>query len=331
MRLHDPWLLALLVLLPLVWRLLLRAPHADTAFPGSAGAAGGKARAARASAAAAAAAAHRRAGAAGRWRWRARRSAARRTEVHSEGIDIMLAVDVSSSMLAEDFAIDGQRVNRLDAVKVEVRRFLDKRDGDRVGLVLFGARPYLQAPLTLDHDWLLDNLDRAEVGMIEDGTAVGSALASAVRHLEASTAKSKIVVLLTDGESNAGRVSPQTAADAAATLGYKVYTIGAGSRGLAPYPVTDMFGNRRYRPTEVNIDEQTLREIAKRTGARYWRASGAESLKEVYAEIDRLEKSEHEGLRFMEFDELYLWVLIPAFLLLALEAVLSESWLRILP
>jgi Ca-activated chloride channel family protein len=234
-------------------------------------------------------------------------------------------------MLAEDFALDQQRVSRLEAVKAEVRRFLEKRSGDRVGLVLFGARPYLQCPLTLDHDWLLTNLDRAEVGLIEDGTAVGSALASAVDHLESSDAKSKIVVLLTDGESNAGRISPRTAADAAAKLGYKVYTIGAGSRGLAPYPETDVFGNRRYRPVQVDIDETALRDIAERTGGRYWRATGTESLEQVYDAIDNLEKTSHEGLHFLEYRELYLWLLVPALLLLAAEALLGETYLRVLP
>ena len=253
------------------------------------------------------------------------------TQVFTEGIDIMLAVDISSSMLAEDFAIEGRRASRLDAVKTEVARFLSRRGGDRIGLILFGARPYLQAPLTLDHDWLVANLDRAEVGLIEDGTAVGSALASAVRHLEASTAKTKIVVLLTDGENNAGRVSPLTAADAAAALGYKVYTIGAGSRGLAPYPVTDALGRRSYRPMEVSIDEDMLRAIATKTGARYWRATGSESLEQVYDEIDRLEKSPHEGLHYLEYEELHPWFVVPALLLLLAEALLGESWLRVLP
>lgn len=330
MQLHDPWLLVLLVVVPFMVRRLRRAPRPTLRFP--------------------VVAAVRTAGRGIRTRlgslpfWirgaalalmvlaLARPQLGRsQTQVFTEGIDIMLAVDISSSMLAEDFAVDGQRASRLEAVKSEVRHFLEKRGGDRVGLVLFGARPYLQAPLTLDHDWLLANLGRAEVGLIEDGTAVGSALAAAVRHLESSTAKSKIVVLLTDGENNAGRVSPLTAAEAAAQLGYRVYTIGAGSRGLAPYPVTDAFGVRRYRPMQVDVDEETLRSIAEKTGARYWRATGTESLEEVYDEIDRLEKSPHEGLKYLEFDEIYPWLLVPALLLLAAEALLAESWLRVLP
>jgi len=329
-RLHDPWLLALLVLVPWVLRSLWRRPRASVTFPVTA------------------AVAHVGPGRRARWRrlpdlLRAlafvllvvaisRPQLGRsQTRVYSQGIDIMLAVDVSGSMLAEDFSLDQKRASRLDAVKAEVRRFLERRDGDRVGLVLFAGRPYLQCPLTLDHDWLLTNLDRAEVGMIEDGTAVGSALAAAVDHLEASDSKSKIVILLTDGQSNAGRINPRTAADAAATLGYKVYTIGAGSRGMAPFPVTDMFGNRRYRPMPVDIDETTLREIAERTGGRYWRATGTESLEDVYDQIDKLEKSSHEGLHFLEYRELYLWLVIPALLLLAAEALVGETWLRVLP
>jgi Ca-activated chloride channel family protein len=329
-RLHDPWLLVLLFLVPWVLRSLWRRSRASVTFP--------------------VAAAVQKVGPGRRAHWRRLPDLLRalafvllvvavsrpqlgrsQTRVYSQGIDIMLAVDVSSSMLAEDFSLGDKRASRLDAVKAEVRRFLEKRGGDRVGLVLFAGRPYLQCPLTLDHDWLLTNLDRADVGMIEDGTAVGSALASAVDHLEASDSKSKIVILLTDGQSNAGRISPRTAADAAATLGYKVYTIGAGSRGMAPYPVTDVFGNRRYRPMPVDIDEATLREIAERTGGHYWRATGTESLEEVYDQIDKLEKSSHEGLHFLEYRELYLWLVIPALLLLAAEALVSETWLRVLP
>ncbi len=253
------------------------------------------------------------------------------SKLYTEGIDIMLAVDVSGSMLAEDFTVDGKRSSRLDAVKSVVRSFLGKRDSDRVGLVLFAGRPYTQCPLTLDHGWLLQNLERAKVGMIEDGTAVGSALATATNRLEASDAKSKIVILLTDGQSNAGKVTPLTAAEAAKTLGYKVYTVGAGTRGLAPYPDTDLFGNRVYRPMQVDVDEQTLQKIAERTGGRYYRATDTASLEKIYDEIDQLEKTTHEGLQYLEYNELYVWLVIPALALLAGEAVLAETWLRVLP
>jgi Ca-activated chloride channel family protein len=253
------------------------------------------------------------------------------TQIFTEGIDIMLAVDVSSSMLAEDFDLDGEAANRLQAVQGVVKDFVEQRVGDRIGLVLFAARPYLQSPLTLDHGWLLNNLGRAEIGMIEDGTAVGSALATAVNGLEGSEAESKIVILLTDGQSNAGKVSPLTAAEAAKTLGYKVYTIGAGTRGVARYPSVDMFGNKRYVPMQVDIDEKTLKEIAAVTGGRYYRATDTESLQEIYAEIDQLEKSPQEGLLYLDYHELYPWLVIPALMLLATEAILAQTWLRVLP
>jgi Ca-activated chloride channel homolog len=253
------------------------------------------------------------------------------TQIYTQGIDIMLAVDVSGSMLSEDFQLDGQRANRLDAVKAVVRKFLDRRPGDRVGLVLFAARPYTQAPLTLDHGWLMKNLERAHIGMIEDGTAVGSALATAVNRLEASDAKSKIVILLTDGQSNAGKVPPLTAAETAKTLGYRVYTIGAGTRGSAPFPQTDAFGRRVYVSLPVDIDEDTLRRIADTTGGRYFRATDTASLEQIYDEIDKLEKSSQEGLQYLEYHELYAWLALPALLLLAGEAVLAQTWLRVLP
>ncbi|MFQ5352639.1 MAG: VWA domain-containing protein, partial [Candidatus Binatia bacterium] len=253
------------------------------------------------------------------------------SRVFSEGVDMVLAVDVSGSMLAEDFELDGQRANRLEVVKSTVRRFLAGRPGDRVGLVLFAGRPYTQCPLTLDHGWLLQNLDRTQVGIIEDGTAVGSALATAVSRLEASSAKSKVIVLLTDGRNNAGKVSPLTAAEAAKSMGYKVYTIGVGSKGLAPFPATDLFGNRVYRPVQVDIDEDSLKKIAAMTGGRYFRATGSESLEAIYAEIDELETTRFEGLQYLEYHELYVWLALAAFLALAGEWVLGESWLRVLP
>jgi Ca-activated chloride channel family protein len=253
------------------------------------------------------------------------------TTVHREGVDVVLAVDVSGSMLAEDFQLDGRRVSRLDAVKDVVRQFVGARPQDRIGLVLFAARPYTQAPLTLDHGWLLQNLARARVGMIEDGTAVGSALAAATNRLRASSAPSKFVVLLTDGQSNAGNVTPQTAADAAAALGIKVYTVGAGSQGMAPYPVKDFFGNTVYRPIRVDIDEATLKQIAKTTGARYFRAADTETLRRVYEEIDQAEKAPFEAPEFLDYREVYPWLLWPALGLLLVEVGLGETVLRKLP
>ncbi len=251
--------------------------------------------------------------------------------VRGEGIDIMLAVDLSGSMLAEDFTLAQGPANRLQAVKEVVRTFVEGRDGDRIGLVLFAARPYLQSPLTLDHGWLMANLERAEIGMIEDGTAIGSGLATAVNALEGSDSESKVIILLTDGQNNAGRVTPETAAEAASTLGYRVYTIGAGTRGVARFPTTDFFGNKRYVPMQVDIDEATLEGIARATGGRYFRATDTESLRKIYEEIDELETTEYEGLQYLDFHELYPWLAIPALLLLAAEVLLAETWLRVLP
>jgi len=331
MRLHDPWLLAAAALLPLAWLLWRRtARPATLRLPGLAALAGiGSGRRAR-------------------WHWLpaalrlaaaallvlalARPQAGKaESRVFSEGIDIMLAVDVSGSMLAEDFTVAGQRVNRLEAVKSVVREFVGNRPQDRVGLVLFAARPYTQAPLTLDHGWLLQNLERAQIGMLEDGTAVGSALAAAVGRLEPSSAKSKIVVLLTDGQSNAGKVPPEQAAQAAKTLGYRVYTIGAGTTGVAPYPATDFFGNKVYRPMQVDIDEETLRAVAAATGGKYFRATDTQSLKDIYAEIDQLEKSPAEEPRYTDYEELAVWLLGAAALLLLGEILLRHTVLRVLP
>jgi len=253
------------------------------------------------------------------------------TRLHREGVDIVLAVDLSSSMLAEDFTLGGKRASRVDAVKTVVKDFVAARPDDRIGLVLFASRPYTQCPLTLDHGWLLQNLDRVQVGMIEDGTAIGSALATAVNRLRASTAKSKFVVLLTDGQQNAGRISPETAADAAAALGVKVYTVGAGTRGLAPYPAKDMFGNKVYRAMPVDIDEDTLQHVAARTNARYFRATDTKTLADIYAEIDRSEKTPFEAPQYLEYRELYPWLVWPALALVLLEVGLGETRLRTLP
>ena len=234
-------------------------------------------------------------------------------------------------MLSEDFSLDSGRANRLEVVKSVVRDFVTARGGDRIGLVLFSARPYTQCPLTLDHGWLLQNLDRAEIGMIEDGTAIGSALAIAAGRLEHSEAKSKLVILLTDGQNNAGRLSPLTAADAAHTLGIKVYTIGAGTRGMAPYPTRDLFGNTVYRPIRVDIDEETLLKIAQTTGGRYFRATDTASLQAVYETINQLERTPFRAPLYLDYDELYPWCIVVALALVGLETVLNHTLLRKLP
>lgn len=254
------------------------------------------------------------------------------SEYRGEGIDIMLAVDISGSMLAEDFTkASGERTNRLEAVKDVVREFVPRRANDRIGLVVFAGRPYTQCPLTLDHGWLLRNLDRVQIGMIEDGTAIGSALASAASRLEASNAKSKVIILLTDGQNNAGKVNPKTAAEAVAKLGIRVYTIGAGTRGLAPFPARDVFGNRIYRPMPVDIDEAALQEIAQLTGGQYFRATDTESLRRIYAEIDRMERTEFRAPRYYAYEEAYPYFVLVALVLYSAELALRHTWLRVLP
>ena len=253
------------------------------------------------------------------------------TEVHHEGVDVVLAVDISGSMLTEDFELDTGRASRLDVVKSVVNDFVGARAEDRVGLVLFAARAYTQCPLTLDHGWLRQNLERAQIGMIEDGTAVGAGIATAVNRLRASTAKSKFVVLLTDGQQNAGKITPQTAAEAAAALGIKVYTVGAGTRGMAPFPTRDLFGNKVYRPVQVDVDEPTLEKVAKTTGARYFRATDTKSLRDIYTEIDKAEKTSFEAPSYQDYRELYPWALWPALALLVAELVLADTRLRKVP
>ena len=331
MRLADPWWLAALVLLPLAWAWMRRRPKpAAVRYPtlgvlsAVAPAGAGRRRAlltllrGGALLLMIAALARPQAG-------------ATVTRIHREGVDIMLAVDVSGSMLSEDFTLESGRVSRLDAVKSVVKEFVKNRPADRIGLVLFSGRAYTQCPLTLDHGWLLQNLDRAQVGMIEDGTAIGSGLATAVNRLRASPAPSKFVVLLTDGQNNIGRITPVTAGDAAAALHLKVYTIGAGTRGMAPYPMRDAFGNKVYRPMPVDIDEDTLKKIASTTGGRYFRATDTKSLREIYEEIDRAEKTPFEAPEYLDFREAYPWLLWPALALVLAELGLGETVLRKLP
>lgn len=253
------------------------------------------------------------------------------SRIRAEGIDIVLVVDVSTSMLAEDFTLHGKRYNRLAVVKDVVKEFIEGRPNDRIGLVVFAGRPYTQCPLTLDHGWLLAQLDRAEIGMIEDGTAIGSGIATGLNRLRRSKAKSRVMVLLTDGVNNAGSLTPEAAAQLAQTLDVKMYAIGAGTKGLAPYPATDVFGRRVYQQVKIEIDDEGLTRIAQATGGRYFRATDTESLKEIYAEIDRMETTTIEQPKYLTYKEWYPALLIPAILLLLLEVGLSQTWLRALP
>lgn len=253
------------------------------------------------------------------------------TRTQASGVDIMLVIDVSRSMLAEDFTIGGQRANRLEAVKQVTETFIRERPNDRIGIVAFAGRPYLVSPLTLDHDWLRQNLERTRIGLVEDGTAIGSALASASNRLKDKESKSKLVVLLTDGDNNMGRVSPATAAEAAQALGIKVYTIGSGSRGNAPYPVGDAFGRTVYRQIPVEFDEEILKQIAATTGGSYFRATDTQSLQGIFDEIDELEKSEVEVQKVAQYKDLFPWFVLVGAVLLAAETVLGQTIWRRLP
>jgi len=254
------------------------------------------------------------------------------TRTQASGVDIMLVIDVSRSMLAEDFSIGMQRANRLEAVKRVTEEFIEKRPNDRIGIVAFAGRPYLVSPLTLDHDWLLQNLERTKIGLVEDGTAIGSALASASNRLKDKEAKSKLVVLLTDGENNSGRITPTTAAEAAKALGIKVYTIGSGSRGIAPYPVVGPQGQiLGYQQIQVEFDEKTLRDIAAMTGGEYFRATDTSSLEKIFQAIDQLEKSEVQVQRVAQYRDLFPWFVLVGTVLLAAETLLGQTIWRRLP
>lgn len=253
------------------------------------------------------------------------------TKIETEGIDIVLAIDCSSSMLAEDFKLEWKRQNRLKVVKKVVKDFIRARKSDRIGMVAFAARAYTVCPLTLDYDWLIKNLERVEIGAIEDGTAIGSGLSSSLNRLKETQAKSKVVVLLTDGVNNTGEISPLMAAEAAKALGIKIYTIGAGSKGLAPYPMKGPWGQTVYRHIRNVIDEESLKKIARETNGEYFRATDTESLRDIYRKIDLLEKTVVEEIGFQQYEELFSRFLILGLALLMLEMILSNSILRKLP
>jgi len=249
----------------------------------------------------------------------------------SDGVDIVLALDTSTSMLAEDFRMGGKRMNRYDVVREAVKEFISKRKDDRIAMIAFAARAYTVCPLSTDHSWLLENLDRVRVGMIEDATAVGSAIASSVNRLRTSKTKSKIVILLTDGVNNAGTISPLLAAEAAKALKIKVYTIGVGTKGLVPYPLKDVYGRTVYQNIQIEMDEPSLRKIAEITGGKYYLASDTETLRKIYDDINRLEKSNIEHFGYRETNELFGYFLIPGLILLALEMLLVNTILFKIP
>jgi Ca-activated chloride channel family protein len=216
-------------------------------------------------------------------------------------------------------------------VKSVVSKFIDARPDDRMGLIEFAGEPYLISPLTLDHDWLRQGLERVSTGTIPDGTAIGDAIAMCVNRLRDQPAKSKVLVLLTDGCNNTGKVSPLLAAEAARALGIKVYTIGAGVRGEAPMPVKDDFGQTRIVMVKSDVDEDTLNKIAQETGGKFFRATDTESLHQIYAAIDRMEKTTRTVKKYEHASELFAWALVPGLMVLGLGLCLEQTRFRRLP
>ena len=246
-------------------------------------------------------------------------------DVTTEGIDIVLALDISSSMLARDFD-----PNRLEASKDIATDFISGRPNDRMGLVVFSGESFTQCPLTTDHPVLINLFEDIESGMIQDGTAIGMGLATAVNRLKDSDARSKVVILLTDGVNNRGSIAPATAAEIAKTFDIRVYTIGVGSRGNAPFPVQTPYGVK-YRNMEVEIDEAMLKDIAGTTNGEYFRATDNQKLKNIYEEIDKLEKSKIQVKEHSEKSEEFFWFALIGGLLLLLEIVLKLTVLRRIP
>jgi len=254
------------------------------------------------------------------------------TKATASGVDIVVAFDLSGSMAAEDFELKGQRVNRVAMAKDVLQKFIAKRPSDRIGLVAFGTQAYIASPITLDHDFLLKNLERMDLNTINGNqTAIGSALSTAVNRLRELKSKSKIVILMTDGQNNAGKIAPLTAAEAAQALDVKVYTIGVGTQGQAPMPATDMFGRRGYQMVPVDIDEDTLTKISDMTGGKYYRADNADKFQAIYAEIDKLEKTEADVKKLTHHTELFAWLISIGIVLLTAEIALGQTVLRRLP
>jgi len=247
--------------------------------------------------------------------------------VETQGVDIMLVLDISGSMQAQDF----KPKNRLHVAKEGVKDFISRRKHDRIGLVIFAGQAMTQCPLTLDYDVLQKLVDDVHFGMLEDRTAIGVALATACNRLKNSKAKSKVIVLLTDGQNNAGSVDPPTAARVAKALGIKVHTIGVGSNGVVPVPVDDPFFGKRLVPMEVKLDEKALREIADITGGKFFLATNPEELKKIYDRIDKMEKTKIETRKFASYSDKFAYFAFPALLLVLLEAVLGAGLLRELP
>ena len=247
-------------------------------------------------------------------------------ETTTDGIDIVMAMDISGSMLARDFTPD-----RLTSAKHLAAEFVANRRGDRIAVVAFAGEAFTQAPITSDQAVVETMLSRLRSGVVEDGTAIGNGLATAVNRLRESGAKSKVVILLTDGVNNRGQISPLMAAEIARDMGIKVYTIGVGMRGRAPYPAVDMFGNKTTVMADVEIDEELLREISSMTGGKYYRAVNDEALREIYAEINELETSKVQVTNYQTYEELFLMWVVLGLLCLGLEFLFDKVVLNRLP
>ncbi|MFZ7115828.1 MAG: vWA domain-containing protein [Bacteroidota bacterium] len=246
-------------------------------------------------------------------------------DIKTEGIDIMMALDISSSMLAEDL-----KPNRIEAAKKVAEEFIDSRPNDRIGLVVFGGESFTQCPLTTDHSVLKNLFAGIQSGILADGTAIGEGLGTAVNRIRNSKAKSKVVILLTDGVNNVGSIAPETAGEIAKTFGIRVYTIGVGTRGMAPYPFKTPFGIQ-YQNVEVQIDEPVLKKIATETDGKYFRATNTSKLKEIYSEIDKLEKTKIDVTEFHNYTEEFYPLALGALLLLVLDILLRFTLFKKLP
>jgi Ca-activated chloride channel family protein len=252
------------------------------------------------------------------------------TEILSAGVDILLAIDTSGSMSAQDFEKNNQPVDRLTVVKSVVSEFIDSREFDRMGMVVFGNEAFTQCPLTLDHDILHSLLNKLEIGVAGNSTAIGSAIGISVKRLKDLESKSKVIILLTDGRNTAGSITPIRAAEIAQTYGIKIYTVGVGTKSRTPFQVPAPFG-QQILGKDISIDEDSLKKIAEQTGGRYFRATDSDSLKQIYAQIDSLEKSEVKWIDHSEYRELFPFFLIPALLLVLIETVLTQTRLRRVP
>jgi len=259
-------------------------------------------------------------------------------QVEASGIDIMLVLDVSGSMLIKDFTIGREEATRLDAIREVTRKFIEGRPNDRIGIIAFAGRPYVVSPMTLDHDWLMQNLERVRIGLVEDGTAIGSAMAAASNRLNDKHSKSRALVLLTDGENNSGKIPPNTAAEAVKALKIHLYAIGAGINGIAPAPiftsrgpVTDMEGNIQYQRQPVQFNEAGLREVAKIADGQFYRATDTKSLEAIYRDIDKMEKSTVSVKKYQQYRDLFPLCIMSGCGLLVAQILLAQTIWKKLP